>query len=72
MTTTKPILTRDQVANLYQCSHAELGRLLREKAAPLPVRVEGAVLWYEDECMHPPRIENITKLLARRRQPRAA
>jgi predicted DNA-binding transcriptional regulator AlpA len=44
-----PALTREQVASRYACSHAELGRLLRERRAPLPVRIEGAILWYHDE-----------------------
>ena len=44
-----PTLTREQVAKILQCSHAELGQLLRAKRCPLPVRVEGAARWFEDE-----------------------
>lgn len=46
---TAPNLDQHQVTLLLKCSHAELLRLLREKRAPLPVRVEGAVRWYQDE-----------------------
>ncbi len=42
-------LTRDQVVAIYGCSHGDLGRLLRENRAPLPVRVDGAIFWYLDE-----------------------
>lgn len=45
----KPTLTRAQVASAFQCTHTELGQLLRGKRAPLPVRVEGVALWFEDE-----------------------
>jgi len=67
-----PTMTRDQLATLYQCTHAELGRLLRERAAPLPVRLEGAILWYEDEVKDAARAAKIAALLARRRQQRAS
>jgi hypothetical protein len=61
-------LTREQVAARFQCSHAELGRLLRERIAPLPVRVEGAILWFEDECANEATVRSIAGLLKRRRQ----
>jgi predicted DNA-binding transcriptional regulator AlpA len=44
-----PSLDQHQVTLRFKCSHAELLRLLRERRAPLPVRIEGAVRWYEDE-----------------------
>ena len=68
----RPTLTRDQVTGLYQCSHSELGRLLRDKVAPLPVRIDGAILWYKDECEDTAVRTRIASLLQRRRQPRAA
>jgi len=42
-------LTRDKVIEFYSCSHGDLGRLLRDKLMPLPVRIEGEILWYLDE-----------------------
>ncbi len=45
-----PTLLRDHLIGLLGCSHFELGRLLREKIAPLPVRLDGLILWYEDEA----------------------
>lgn len=44
-----PTLTREQVATALGATHPELGQLLRFKVAPLPVRVAGAALWFEDE-----------------------
>lgn len=44
-----PTLTREQVAKTLNCSHAELGQLLRAKRCPLPVRAEGVARWFEDE-----------------------
>jgi hypothetical protein len=41
--------TRENLVYLYRCSHGELGRLLRARMAPLPIRVEGAILWFCDE-----------------------
>lgn len=44
-----PTVYRDHLVTALACSHFELGRLLREKIAPLPVRLDGTILWYEDE-----------------------
>lgn len=41
--------TREQLTILYRCSHGELGRLLARKMAPLPIRVDGQILWFVDE-----------------------
>jgi hypothetical protein len=60
-----PTLTRDQVTALLHCTHTELGQLLREKRAPLPVRVAGVALWFEDEVTHFK--EGAAKILAKRR-----
>jgi hypothetical protein len=43
--------TRENLTALYQCSHGELGRLLARKMAPLPIRYDGMILWYVDECL---------------------
>ena len=42
-------LTREQVIEIYACSHGDLGKLLREKRCPLPVRINGEIFWYKDE-----------------------
>ena len=42
--------TREQLTILYHCSHGELGRLLARKLAPLPIRVDGVILWFVDEA----------------------
>lgn len=44
------VFTREQLTTLYRCSHGELGRLLVRKQAPLPIRVDGAILWFVDEA----------------------
>lgn len=44
-----PTLQRDAVVRALGVSHFELGRLLRERIAPLPVSLNGAVLWHSDE-----------------------
>lgn len=44
-----PTLTREQVIEIYHCSHGDLGKLLREKRVPLPVRINGEIMWYRDE-----------------------
>lgn len=45
-----PTMYRDTLVAALDCSHFELGRLLRERIAPLPVRLDGVILWYEDEA----------------------
>lgn len=45
-------LTREQLTAVYHCSHGELGRLLVRKMAPLPIRVDGAILWFVDEALN--------------------
>ena len=45
------MFTRENLTVLFKCSHGELGRLLARKMAPLPVRYDGAILWYVDEAL---------------------
>jgi hypothetical protein len=45
------LYTRENLTQLYHCSHGELGRLLARKMAPLPIRIEGQILWYVDEAL---------------------
>ena len=59
-------LTREQVAQKFECTHAELGRLLRERYSPLPVRIDGAILWFADEVEEA--APGVKQLIARRRQ----
>lgn len=63
-----PTLTREQVTHVFKCDHAELGQLLRFKGAPLPVRVEGVALWFEDEvtAAEPRAQEHLKRMRARR------
>lgn len=42
--------TREHLTILYSCSHGELGRLLARSMAPLPIRLDGVILWYVDEA----------------------
>ena len=42
--------TREHLTILYKCSHGELGRLLARRQAPLPLRLDGVILWYVDEA----------------------
>jgi hypothetical protein len=58
--------TREQVTALYGCSHAELGRLLRDKIAPMPIRVDNTTLWYQDEVSAS--AEKVKHVLERRRK----
>lgn len=44
--------TRENLTQLYRCSHGELGRLLSRRMAPLPVRIDGAILWFVDEALN--------------------
>ena len=43
--------TRENLTLLFKCSHGELGRLLARRMAPLPIRVEGQILWHVDETL---------------------
>lgn len=45
------VYTRENLTQLYRCGHGELGRLLARKMAPLPIRVDGQILWYVDEAL---------------------
>lgn len=58
--------TREQLTQVYQCSHAELGRLLRDKIAPLPIRIDGTIYWFADEVTMS--VPHVTKVIARRRK----
>jgi hypothetical protein len=44
--------TRENLTVLFKCSHGELGRLLSRKMAPLPVRIDGQILWHVDEVQN--------------------
>jgi len=44
-----PTITRDKLVEIYGVSQGYLGYLLREKKVPLPVRINGEILWYADE-----------------------
>lgn len=44
--------TRENLTVLFKCSHGELGRLLARKMAPLPIRLDGQILWYIDEVQN--------------------
>lgn len=44
--------TRENLTVLFKCSHGELGRLLARKMAPLPVRIDGQILWWKDEVQN--------------------
>jgi hypothetical protein len=46
------MFTREQLTILYRSSHGELGRLLARRMAPLPIRVDGQILWYVDEALN--------------------
>lgn len=46
------MFTRENLTHLYRCSHGELGRLLCRRQAPLPIRFDGQILWYVDECLN--------------------
>lgn len=58
--------TREQLTQAYHCNHAELGRLLRDKIAPLPIRVDGTIYWFADEVSAS--VFNVTKVIERRRK----
>jgi hypothetical protein len=44
--------TRENLTVLFKCSHGELGRLLSRRMAPLPVRIDGQILWWIDEVQN--------------------
>lgn len=44
-----PTVTREELVKIYDVSQGYLGYLLREKKIPLPVRMNGEILWYADE-----------------------
>lgn len=53
-------LRRDDLAKIYGVSQGYLGYLLREKKIPLPVRINGEILWYSDEVQASlPRIKKL-------------
>lgn len=58
--------TREQLTQAYRCNHAELGRLLRDKIAPLPIRVDGTIYWFADEVTAS--VPHVTKVIERRRK----
>lgn len=64
------VYTRDNLTRVYACDHAELGRLLRDKIAPLPIRVDGNVFWFADEIANS--IPDVQRVLDRQRRRRAA
>jgi hypothetical protein len=43
--------SREQLTVIYRCTHGELGRLICRKMAPLPVRIDGVILWFADETL---------------------
>lgn len=49
MSIAPPTLTREQLAELFGVNQGYLGYLLKEKRIPLPVRINGEILWYADE-----------------------
>jgi len=44
--------TRENLTQLYRCSHGELGRLLARRMAPLPIRLDQQILWFCDESLN--------------------
>lgn len=46
------MFTREQMTVLYRCSHGELGRMLSRHMVPLPIRVDGQILWHVDEALN--------------------
>jgi hypothetical protein len=59
-----PTISREELVNIYQVSQGYLGYLLREKKIPLPVRINGEILWYTDEVQAS--LPKIQSFLARR------
>jgi hypothetical protein len=50
--TAAAMYTRENLTALFKCSHGELGRLLSRRMAPLPVRIDGVILWWIDEVQN--------------------
>jgi hypothetical protein len=46
------MFTRENLTVLFKCSHGELGRILARNMAPLPVRIDGQILWHTDEIQN--------------------
>jgi hypothetical protein len=46
------MFTRENLTVLFKCSHGELGRILARNMAPLPVRIDGQILWHADEIQN--------------------
>jgi hypothetical protein len=46
------IYTRENLTQLYRCSHGELGRLLARRMAPLPIRIDQQICWFVDEALN--------------------
>lgn len=61
-----PTVTREQLTELYKVSQGYLGYLLREKKIPLPVRINGEILWYADEISES--LPKIKSFLERRKK----
>jgi len=45
------VYSRENLTQLYRCSHGELGRLLARKMGPLPIRFDGGIWWFVDEAL---------------------
>lgn len=61
----QPAVTREELVKIYDVSQGYLGYLLREKKIPLPVRINGEILWYVDEVTSS--LPKIQTFLARRK-----
>jgi hypothetical protein len=44
--------TRENLTQLFRCSHGEVGRLICRRMAPTPIRIDGQILWFTDECLN--------------------
>jgi hypothetical protein len=65
----EPTMLRDNLVAFLGCTHFELGRLLRERIAPLPVRLDSVILWYQDEAeAAAPRCKEAVAYWRRRRE----
>lgn len=59
-------MSRDELVAELKCSHGELGRLLRAKQFPLPVRFDGVIFWWRDEVQT--ELDNAQRKLERYRK----